>query len=60
MGGVLMKRIFGFLTVAAFAGMLFAANAFARQWQLQLHKRSDCMRAPEQRFNNRWNTVRSD
>ena len=55
-----MKRIFGFLTVAAFAGMLFAANAFARQWQLQLHKRSDCMRAPEQRFNNRWNTVRSD
>src|SRR5216683_4615233 len=30
MGGVLMKRIFGFLTVAAFAGMLFAANAFAQ------------------------------
>jgi len=27
---VLMKRIFGFLTVAAFAGMLFAANAFAQ------------------------------
>ena len=25
-----MKRIFGFLTVAAFAGMLFAANAFAQ------------------------------
>jgi len=30
MGGVLMKRIFGFLTVAAFSGMLFAANAFAQ------------------------------
>src|SRR6266852_1415854 len=30
MGGVLMKRIFGFLTVAAFVGMLFAANVFAQ------------------------------
>jgi hypothetical protein len=25
-----MKRTFGFLTAAAFAGMLFAANAFAQ------------------------------